>query len=584
MSNEAIQRVDEIPLIIYWLLQMRVHEIIDRVFPYPHANRQGLSYGQLAVLFLAYVLYLRTHRLCGMEEWLQDHCLVLEQATGWSIGPKEGTDDRLGDLLTVLGEDQEQSLKVQRELGGHLIQAYALPTDVGRFDTSTFSVHHAPPEPGRKGKGLLNFGQSKDHRPDLLQFKQGLGTLDPAGVPIFTGTLPGEAADDPLYLPAWREMTKTIGHCRFLFVADCKAAALATRAEIAHAGGSYLFPLPMTGKVPEQLRAWVLKPSVTPAPLTLVNPSDPTGEGHIVGQGFAVEQPMTDVLEDGKTVHTWTEQWLITRSDAHAQREQKGILDRLQKAEKELGQLQAKGDESAAEFLAKANAILQRRRVADLLTCQVHESVVQETHYIGRGRPGPNRACQVIDVRQVHLTCCRHEAALQEALHLAGWRIYVTNVLAKTMTLNRAITYYRGEWQVERGHHRFKKGSLPALPLWVRIPERITGLMLLLTIALQALTLLEFVAQRALAARQETVAGLVPGNPKMKTARPSAERLLAQFTNLHLRLERTDAQLTGNLVEKLTPSQRRILDLLGVPETVYALAFSRPARNYLDSS
>jgi len=58
----------------------------------------------------------------------------------------------------------------------------------------------------RKGRDwrLLAFGHSKDKRPDLLQFKQGLGTLDPAGVPIFYGGVNGNKADDPLYLEAWR--------------------------------------------------------------------------------------------------------------------------------------------------------------------------------------------------------------------------------------------------------------------------------------------------------------------------------------------------------------------------------------------
>jgi len=54
-SEKQIQRVDEIPLVIYWLLKMRVDEFIDRVLPHPHPNRQGLSYGQLALLFVAYV-------------------------------------------------------------------------------------------------------------------------------------------------------------------------------------------------------------------------------------------------------------------------------------------------------------------------------------------------------------------------------------------------------------------------------------------------------------------------------------------------------------------------------------------------
>ena len=79
MSDEAIQRVGEIPLIIYWLLQMRVHEIIDRVFPYPHANRQGLSYGQLAVLFLTYVLYL--HNTQNYARVMQSLVVILAKGT-----------------------------------------------------------------------------------------------------------------------------------------------------------------------------------------------------------------------------------------------------------------------------------------------------------------------------------------------------------------------------------------------------------------------------------------------------------------------------------------------------------------------
>ena len=55
-------------------------------------------------------------------------------------------------------------------------------------------------------------------------------------------------------------MQQIIGRPDFLFVADCKAAALVTRATIAQGGGTYLFPLPMTGSVPDRLRTWVWPP------------------------------------------------------------------------------------------------------------------------------------------------------------------------------------------------------------------------------------------------------------------------------------------------------------------------------------
>ena len=82
--------------------------------------------------------------------------------------------------------------------------------------------------------------------------------------------------------------------------------------------------------------------------------------------------------------------------------------------------------------------------------------------------------------------------------------------------------------------------------------------MVLLFIALQVVTLMEFVVRRELAENQEKLAGLVPGNPKMATAQPTAERLLSQFKELHLLIEYKGSEMTGRLVERLTPLQEKI--------------------------
>lgn len=581
MAKTTIERVDEIPLLIYWLQKMQVEVMIDRVLPPPHGNRQGLSYGQLALLFVVYVIYLCNHRLCGMEEWVAQHHGLLRQVTGWPIQVKDATDDRLGDLLSELGEDESRGEQLQQELGRHLIQAYRLPTERGRYDTTSFSVYHAPDEQGQAGQGWLAFGHSKDHRPDLLQFKQGLGTLDPAGVPLYTAMVPGNGADDPLYVPAWCQMSQTIGHRHFLFIADSKAAALASRSYIDVEQGRYLFPLPMTGKTPEYLRAWVLQPPVEPEAILLADRQDDHSQPVQIGVGFVIELGLYDLPQEaGQTRHHWLERWLVTRSDKLAQRHQASLEKRLQQAEAELGRLNPKGKTPALELTAAAQKVLDRRRVVGLLTVTVSETVSEQVRQIGRGRPGPNRPTEIVQLCQTHLTVDRHPAAIAEARQLAGWRIHVTNAAPDQLSLTQAIDYYRDEYLVEHGMHRFKRGSLPVLPLFLQIPQRIRGLMLLLFIALQALTLLEFVAQQKLAQRGEKMSGLVPGNPKMKTAQPSAERLLARFTGLHWLAEGT----TGQIVEELNPLQKYILDVLGIPETIYRLAPASSAHISLSSS
>ena len=81
-----------------------------------------------------------------------------------------------------------------------MIQAYVLPTEVARFDLTAVNVYHAPEQVAEGG--ILELGHSKNHRPDLWQFQQRLGPLDPAGVPLVTMTLKGSGADDPQYVPA----------------------------------------------------------------------------------------------------------------------------------------------------------------------------------------------------------------------------------------------------------------------------------------------------------------------------------------------------------------------------------------------
>jgi transposase len=565
MSKAKIERADEIPLLLYWLEKMQVAVVIDRVLPAPHGNRQGLSYGQLAVLFVVYVIYQRSHRLSGMEEWVVAHQGVLAHCTGWSIEGQEATDDRLGDLLSELGEEESRAEEVQSELGRHLLQAYALPTERVRYDTTSFSVHHAPQAGGKAADGLLRFGHSKDGRPDLLQFKQGLGTLDPAGVPLYTETLAGNRADDPLYVPAWRKLCQTIGHPAFLFIAASKAAALLSRAEIDHEQGLYLFPLPMTGKTPEPLRDWVLHPPVAPAPIVLGDRQAAAGTVRQVGEGFVIELGLYATLADGHPRHHWHERWLVTRSHALAERRQADLAHRLQQAEAELARLNPKGKATLSDLTTSAQNVLARRRVVGLLSVTVTETHTAQVRLLGRGRPGPNRTTAVVQHTTTTLTVGRQATAIAEAHQLAGWRIHVTNAPADHLSLTQAIDYYRDEYLVEQGMHRFKHGSLPVLPLFLQLPQRIRGLLLLLFIALQALTLLAFVAQQALAQQNAQLAGLVPGNPKMQTAHPSAERLLARFAGLHWLGQAS----LGSIVEDLTPLQTRILHLLGVPLSIY---------------
>ena len=61
---------------------MQVDVIIDRILGAPHGNWEGLSYGELALVYIAYVLMRCSHYLSPVEAWVAQHPTSLRQALG----------------------------------------------------------------------------------------------------------------------------------------------------------------------------------------------------------------------------------------------------------------------------------------------------------------------------------------------------------------------------------------------------------------------------------------------------------------------------------------------------------------------
>lgn len=271
-------------------------------------------------MFITYVLHSLTHHFSGIESWVCQHKTVLEQAAGWQIGEKDVTDDRLGRLAEVLGENDQTSYKFQTRMGQPIISNYRLPTEIARYDTTSFNVHH---HPENAKNGILQFGHSKNYR---------------------------------------------------------------------------------------------------------------------------------------RISHRWQERWIVTCSHTHAQRQKKLFDNRLDQAESKLTKIKPKEEDTVESFRIRAKKILQAHGVQDYFHLEVNESITTPKKYLRRGRPGPKTPFEMVDMRSLKVVAHRDEKRIDQFRQLAGWRIYVTNVSESRMTLNQSSQYYRDEWLVERGFHRFKKG------------------------------------------------------------------------------------------------------------------------------
>jgi transposase len=69
LSVTRIERIDDVPLLLAQMAKMEVAPLLDKHFP-THGNWQGLSLGQVAVVWLAYILSEGDHRLNSVQGWL----------------------------------------------------------------------------------------------------------------------------------------------------------------------------------------------------------------------------------------------------------------------------------------------------------------------------------------------------------------------------------------------------------------------------------------------------------------------------------------------------------------------------------
>lgn len=118
------ERIDELPVLIYWLKQMRVDMLLDQVLGPPHGNWEGLSYGELALVFITHTVMGCAHFLSPVEAWAARHLTSLSHALGQPIRAQDCTDDRLAVVLTKLGDAQTRPGEaIEAELGQHLVSA-----------------------------------------------------------------------------------------------------------------------------------------------------------------------------------------------------------------------------------------------------------------------------------------------------------------------------------------------------------------------------------------------------------------------------------------------------------------------------
>jgi transposase len=558
--NIETERVDDIPLLLAHMQRMEIASLLDQHIPV-HGNRKGLSLGNVVVVWLAHILSEGDHRMNHVQAWSMRRLETIRGSELSSFDSSDMTDDRLADALRLLSSDIHW-VAFEQDLMGNLVRVYDMQKECVRVDTTTAKSYAEVNE-----EGLLQLGHSKDHRPDLGQLKIVLASLDPLGMPLASEVLSGECADDPVYEPIIARVRAGLSKTGLLYVGDCKMAALQTRASIHYHGDFYLCPLSAVQVPPEQIQQEVDKLKKQGTPLIKVERLNDRGEHVCIAQGYEIGLNLTSEV-NGQT-EIWTERRFLVQSTSGAQAAKHALLERLEKAQKAIQEIAVRKQgkqriTNRIEIDQAIKKIEEKFRVEGLLITNIHEEIYEKSVRAYKGK--------LPEIRQevsYTITCERNEEALAYAITHLGWRVYATNQKTDSFPLEQAVEAYRDEYRVERCFERLKGHPLSLAPMYVQRDDHRVGLVRLLTIALRVLTLLEGVVRKSLQEQKQELAGLYAGNPKRRTAQPTAEHLLKAFDEVTLTTVST-SHFVQRHITQLSSLQQHILSLLDFTPAIYS--------------
>jgi transposase len=451
------------------------------------------------------------------------------------IEAKHLNDDALGRALDTLyahGVTELYSL-----IAATAARRLGLTPTFAHLDSTSFHVdgrYNSDEEPDEQVIHITR-GYSRDHRPDLNQVMLDLIVEHQAGIPVLMTPLSGNSSD-----------VSNFGQ-----VVSQHIAQLHTTYGMTYlvADGA-LYSAENLQKLSETRMKWITRVPATlseaQAALAQAEPQTmvPLMEGYRY-QGFT------------STYGEVAQRWMLIYSEARHPQAQHTVDKQLsQQSAKEVGAFQHLCRTAFACETDAQQALSTFEQ--GLQSTYLHQVTLRPTpRYRKRGRPGhgvqPDQVLYHIDGALASSVARREALVAQQSCF-----ILATNELDDTQLSPEALlTGYKGQQHAERGFRFLKDPQFLASSLYLKTPERIMALLMVMTVCLLIYAALEYRIRKALTDHDATF----PNQKGESVQNPTARWVFHYFVGIHLLLSPGQWPQVLNLTEE----HQHLLQLLGKP-------------------
>ena len=453
------------------------------------------------------------------------------------IDPDLTADDFNDDTLGRCLDDLHTAgvTEVFYQVASHALQVYGIRSHFVHLDSSSFHLNGAydPDEPERETISIT-YGYSKDHRPDLKQVVLQLITHHKSSLPTWLEVLSGNSNDKKTFKDTIKAYCKQLS-------ADEQAYVVMDSAGYTEDTLKEAKDIFWVMRVPETLAQ--AKQLVKETPFDEMVELEPGYWGKEVPREYAGIQ----------------QRWLAVFSQAAQSRELKTLkkaqTKELEKAQKEWRKLEGQ------TFNCQEDA--EKALVQFIQKWKYHRANAQAVavmQYPKRGRPTAEDQKEVVGYN-LEGGVEENPTAIEEAKQSLGRFIVATNDLdSERLPAKAMLENYKDQGvSVERGF-RFRKDPLFfAHSLFLKKPERIIALLMIMGLSL----LIYSLAERKLREVLKEMNATIPDQRRKPTQSPTIRWVFQLFEGLDILLVKQNGQVMPRQLLNLRPAQEQVITLLG---------------------
>lgn len=528
MDNLNIKDLDHLGIVAGIIDEMGLVEIInEEVGTHP---QEKLSVGTIVKAMILNCLGCINAPLYLFSEFFKGK--ALEHLLGEGIKAEDLNDDKLGRSLDRIFGVGVTNLFTKISLKATAI--FGIEKRSKHLDSTSMSVEgkykeRIEDEEDEKTKAIkIKFGYSRDKRPDLKQFMLNMICSGDGGVPLFMQLGDGNESDKKVFPQIIKDCQETL-QMDSLSVMD---GAFYTAENVSMARSiQWLSRVPLTLKEATE---------------TLENTAeDQWQQGEQDGYRWQVR-----TSEYGGE----PQRWLVVESAQRLQSDHQAIAQKIEQADKVVKKEWQ--TLCGQNFACEADALIQAQLWQKGLTYhQLSQVEVQAIPYYAKGgRPKQGTTPLGFHYRltgQLSLD----SSYLKTASKRAGRFILATNVLdSQILSPDQMLAEYKAQQNTERGFRFLKDPFFFASALFLKNPQRIMALMMIMVVSLLVYTLAQRRLRQALALAHQTI----PNQKGKPTATPTLRWVFQSF--LFIRWLEIDGIKT---IVNLTSNHKHILSFLG---------------------